>query len=101
MSDWRHQCNLAIEDFRKVCELALVDLSRNCPSVEFLAAPHRPPSRLPMGKIAVYAFHWDDTWLKAGVAGPKSNARYTNQHYRANPKEFQDRLSLKRGLVLA
>jgi len=31
--------------------------------------------------MAVYGFWNDGIWLKLGKAGPKSQARYTSQHY--------------------
>jgi hypothetical protein len=49
--------------------------------VEFLPAPHRPPSRLPEGKMGVYGFYGDGCWLKVGKAGPKSQPRWTSHHY--------------------
>jgi len=49
--------------------------------VEFLPAPHRPPSRLPEGKMGVYGFCREDCWLKVGKAGPKSQPRWTSHHY--------------------
>lgn len=51
--------------------------------VERLSAPHMSPTRLPPGQMAVYAFWGDGAWLKIGKVGPKSNARYTSQHYLA------------------
>jgi len=50
-------------------------------AVEFLEAPHNPPSSLPDGKMAVYGFWYSGEWLKVGMAGSKSQARYTSQHY--------------------
>lgn len=83
MSDWRQEIQSAMNDFSAVCKLAGVSFSSSALAIEFLTAVHRPPSRLPLGKMAVYAFHWNNTWLKIGIAGPKSNARYTSQHYNA------------------
>jgi len=42
--------------------------------------PHQT-STLPKGKMAVYAFFYNDKCLKIGKAGPNSNARYNSQHY--------------------
>jgi len=44
-------------------------------------APHKPPSSLPSGKMAVYIFVYNGQCLKVGKVGSKSNARYTSQHY--------------------
>lgn len=57
---------------------------------EILSAPHRPPSSLPAGFGAVYAFALlasatapagGGRVLKVGKAGPNSSARFTSQHY--------------------
>ena len=84
IASWREQIMEALSDFKVVSELAKNPLTVTGESVEFCSAPHRPPSRLPVGKMAVYGFWWDGEWLKIGKAGPKSNARYTNQHYNPN-----------------
>lgn len=80
-----------IEDFNKVAELAGIYLSENAVSIERLDAPHRPPSTLPCGKMAVYVFNWNDRCLKVGKVGPKSQARYTSQHY--NPASSKSNLA--------
>lgn len=57
---------------------------------EVLPAPHRPPSSLPAGFGAVYAFALGSAStapagggrvLKVGKAGPNTAARFTSQHY--------------------
>jgi hypothetical protein len=83
MNDWQDQLKSTIEDLRTVCDLAKVRLPSQIPTIEFLRSPHKPPTRLHVGKRAIYAFYWNNSWLKIGIAGPKSNARYTSQHYRA------------------
>jgi len=70
-----------IDDFYKVASVAGIDMADSGLSVEYLPAPHRPPSALPKGKSAVYVFMWRGECLKVGKAGPKSQARYTGQHY--------------------
>ncbi len=72
-----------IRDFRQVAALAGVDLDESAVEVEVLKAPHRPPGRLPTGKMAVYLFSYGTSVLKIGKAGPNSGARYTSQHYNA------------------
>ena len=81
----------AIEDFRVAAKLAGIQLSPHDIEIEKLPAPHKPPSRLPLGKMAVYVFHSGTTCLKVGKAGPKSQARYTSQHY--NPKSAMSTLA--------
>ena len=68
-------------DFVKVAKLSGITLSQNDIQIENLQAPHTPPSGLPKGKMAVYMFFWKDQCLKIGKTGPKSQARYTSQHY--------------------
>ena len=68
----------ALEDFASVN----TDLNVTSIEVEVLPAPHEPGG-LPTGKQAVYCFAVPARWLKIGVAGPKSNARYRSQHYKA------------------
>lgn len=61
---------------------------------ESLPAPHRPPSGLPTGYGAVYAFALRSSYtaaagagrvLKVGKVGPNSAARFTSQHYSPGP----------------
>ena len=83
MSDWRDEVESALGLFVTVAELAGDPISEVEMVREYLDAPHRPPTRLPAGKMAIYGFWGDGGWLKVGKAGPKSNARYTSQHYNA------------------
>lgn len=73
----------AIEDFRTVARLAGVELLNGAITIEKLSAPHVPPTRLPLGKMAVYVFSKGSDVLKVGKVGAKSQARYTSQHYNA------------------
>jgi hypothetical protein len=73
--------NALLDDFRKVVALAGISLPPTALSVEALPAPHKPPSSLPKGKAAVYVFIWNGVCLKVGKVGPKSQARFTSQHY--------------------
>lgn len=73
----------AIEDFRTVARLAGVELLNGAITIEKLSAPHVPPTRLPVGKMAVYVFSKGSDVLKVGKVGAKSQARYTSQHYNA------------------
>lgn len=83
MTDWRDEIENAVTAFLTVAELACEPIPRDDIVVEYLAAPHRPPTRLPVGSMAVYGFWSDGVWLKIGKAGPNSIARYTSQHYNA------------------
>ena len=81
---WREQIMEAVSDFEVVSELARNPTTFTGYFLEFCPAPHRPPSRLPVGMMAVYGFWWNGEWLKIGKAGPNTNARYTSQHYNPN-----------------
>jgi hypothetical protein len=71
----------AIDAFIEVAPLAGIQLLNTAITIEHLPAPHAPPSRLPMGKMAVYVFSKGADVLKVGKVGAKSQARYTSQHY--------------------
>ena len=76
-----HEPLSLVQDFRRVAELALASVPVGAIALEALPALHRPPSSLPAGKMAVYVFVWKGQCLKVGKVGPKSQARYTSQHY--------------------
>ena len=73
--------NLLVRDFRRVAQIAGTEFRVSDVEVEFLEAPHSPPSRIPAGKMAVYVFAYGDSVLRVGKVGPRSQARYTSQHY--------------------
>lgn len=83
--------NKLISDFLHAAKLAGLDIKQKDIHIENLPAPHVPPSTLPSGKMAVYVFHWADRCLKVGKVGPKSQARYTSQHY--SPKSSNSNLA--------
>ena len=87
--------NRMLDDFLRIAKLAEVDLTEINATVEILTAPHKPPARLPKGKMAVYVFIFQDQALKVGKVGPKSQARYTSQHYNPN----SSRSNLAKSLV--
>ena len=70
-----------LKDFLIVAELAGITLQRDAIRIEILTMPHKPPSNLPTGKMAVYVFSDKDRVLKVGKVGCRSHARYTSQHY--------------------
>ncbi|MFL5329883.1 MAG: hypothetical protein ACJ8C4_13320 [Gemmataceae bacterium] len=78
-------------DFVQVSRLAQAPLVPEQWQIEFLDAPHRAPKRLPSGKIAIYGFWGNNAWLKIGLAGAKTKARYTSQHY--NPGSARSTLA--------
>lgn len=86
---WNPEQTLA--DFATVAQLAGVAMVAGDISVELLPAPHAPPTRLPAGTMAVYVFTHGSDVLKVGKVGPKSQARYTSQHY--NPGSAQSTLA--------
>lgn len=71
-------------DFAAAATLAGVPISTSELELVELAAPHRRPSSLPKGKLAVYVFIYGDRCLKVGKAGQRSAARYCSQHYGMN-----------------
>jgi hypothetical protein len=73
----------ALTDFCAAAMLAQIGLTRDNLTVELLPAPHKAPTILPAGMMAVYAFFLDGVTLKVGKVGPNSQARYTSQHYNA------------------
>jgi hypothetical protein len=81
----------AFADFRTVASLAGVDLSDDDLEIRKLQAPHRPPTALPPGRIAVYVFSYGPSCLKVGQAGARSQPRYTSQHY--NPRSAMSTLA--------
>lgn len=81
MKNWRKELEEALASFIEVSKLAGDPVSPDDLQIEYLPAPHKPPSNLPKGKMAVYAFWWNDQWLKIGKAGPNSSPRYISQHY--------------------
>lgn len=80
-----------LADFASVAHLAGVKLPHNDIRIEVLPAPHASPTRLPTGQMAVYVFTYGADVLKVGKVGPKSQARYTSQHY--NPGSAQSTLA--------
>ena len=91
MNVWKNEISLALNDFTTVAQLAGDPISINDFQVQYLIAPHKPPSSIPAGKLAIYAFWWNGVWLKVGKAGPNSKARYTSQHY--NPRSAGSNLA--------
>lgn len=86
---WKPEQTLT--DFATVARLAGVMLAAGEIRIEALPAPHAPPTRLPAGAMAVYVFTHGSDVLKVGKVGPKSQARYTSQHY--NPGSAQSTLA--------
>jgi hypothetical protein len=72
-----------LTDFLVVAELGEIKMQPEAIRVETLMMPHRAPRSLPKGKMAVYVFSDKERVLKVGKAGPRSQARYTSQHYNA------------------
>lgn len=84
MTALREIVDEALADFERVAALARSRCAAAEIEVQIANPPHRQPSNLPVGKMAVYAFFHDDQALKVGKAGAKSTARYTSQHYNPN-----------------
>ncbi len=80
MVSWTEELETAARDFLVVARLAQAPLRWEDLELEYLEAPHRPVG-LPEGKMALYGFWYQGEWLKIGMAGPNSNARFMSQHY--------------------
>ena len=72
-----------LDNFSQVVRLSGMQPEKLNIKLEILEPPHEAPRKLPNGKMAVYVFRYREQTLKVGKAGPKSNARYTSQHYNA------------------
>lgn len=72
----------ALRRFFAAMDAAGLALAREAIIAEICLAPHRPPTSLPEGKMAVYAFFHNGRCLKCGKVGRKSKARFTSQHYK-------------------
>lgn len=81
MDEIEQLVSAALADFRKVAALADTTFSVDSIILEITRSPHQPPKGLPAGKMAVYAFFLNGRTPKIEKAGPRSNARYSSQHY--------------------
>lgn len=91
MGNWKAQIRDALGDFVCVARLARDQVRENDFEVEYLRSSHKRPKRLPICRMAVYAFRYRREWLKIGIAGPNSGARYTTHHY--NPRAAKSTLA--------
>jgi hypothetical protein len=74
----------SLDAFADVLKLATSTFDTEEIELVLLPKPHKPPSSLPRGKMAVYSFFHDEKCLKVGKVGAKSQARYVSQHYLPN-----------------
>lgn len=81
-----------IDTFLQVSHLAHLRLSLTDVRAELSPAPHKRPASLPSGTQAVYTFFLGDRCLKVGKAGPKTQARFTSQHYGINAPSITTRV---------
>ena len=80
-----------LDDFLAAAKRGGIEISQNAINFETLTMPHKPPSPLPKGKVAVYIFSDSECVLKVGQVGPNSQPRYTSHHY--NPVSSGSNLS--------
>lgn len=80
-----------LDDFLAAAKRGGIKISQNAINFETLTMPHKPPNRLPKGKVAVYIFSDTERVLKVGQVGPNSQSRYTSHHY--NPESSGSNLS--------
>jgi hypothetical protein len=83
LDELRIKATNSLDAFTDVLKLANSSFAREIELV-LLPKPHKPPSSLPKGKVAVYSFFYDGKCLKVGKVGSKSQARYVSQHYLPN-----------------
>jgi hypothetical protein len=81
--EWEQEMRDALADFLRVSEIAGYKIRALDLTIESHPSPHIPPTHLPKKTMALYAFFGDGQWLKIGIAGEKSQARYVSQHYNA------------------
>ncbi len=81
MNTWKEDIDKVLADFVTVSVLAGDPVNIEDLKVEYLPLPHKAPSSLPNGNMAIYAFWWNGVWLKVGKVGAKSQARYVSHHY--------------------
>lgn len=84
-----------VGDFQVVAELAGIKMQRDAIRIETLPMPHKPPSSLSKGKMAVCVFSDTDRVLMVGKVGRRSQPRYTSQHYTGSAQSTLARVLLK------
>lgn len=67
--------------FVAASRLARIEVEPDEVQIEIVRAPHRRPASLPHASQVVYCFLLGEGCLKVGKAGPKTQARFTSQHY--------------------
>jgi hypothetical protein len=80
-----------IQDFLDIAKKSGVALTNSDIESCIWGCPHSQPKKLPIGKMAVYVFDFENGCLKVGKVGPNSQARYTSHHY--NPASSGSNLS--------
>jgi len=56
-------------------------ISTNNFKIVDLGLPHKKPDKFPTGKMVVYCFIYNNTFLKIGLVTKGSKDRYTSHHY--------------------
>ncbi len=90
----------ALKAFAQVAVLAGSPYDLDLIKVEIRLRPHRAPTRLPAGQMAVYAFFHQGRALKVGKVGPNSGPRFTSQHYNPNSARSNLARSLLQGTAV-
>lgn len=95
--------NLVAESLGDLCSAirsAGVEIREADFEIDVRPAPHRPPSNLPYGRMAVYAFFHGPSCLKVGKVGAASGPRYTSHHYHSSaPSTLAKSLTKQPGAV--
>ena len=91
--NWRHKMNLIEEIYSLIFNVSSIlgkPIKKENIEIINRGKPHKPEP-LPAGKMGVYMFLYNESFLKIGKAGPRSNARFLSQHY--NPKSAKSTLA--------
>lgn len=97
VSDWEAHIEAVLDACVQALALAGRPLRRESFAVEDHAAPHRPVT-LPPGRVAVYGFWWNGTWLKIGKNGGNSGPRFLSHQYHLTARSSLAKDSVMCGL---
>lgn len=74
------------EKLVNVIKMTGLNINNDQLHIKDLGIPHKPTG-LPKGKMGIYAFSYNNRFLKIGKVGQNSNARFQSQHYKPNSSQ--------------
>lgn len=74
------------EKLLNIINLTGLNINNDQMEIIDLGIPHKPTG-LPRGKMGIYAFSYNNRFLKIGKVGQNSNARFQSQHYKPNSSQ--------------